>query len=353
MYTRLLDSHPNSLIMSTTTIFNKFKNDLEGSIRNLFNLKEKIELLKKDQKEDKILNFFVSHALSKINSSLHYLNECSAMTTVNGMNEMLVDILGEINSYINDLVLHFEKVNDLKIFVPNSKQDGDFKDFIDMLITRVFGLSKVLFEGMSHDNVISNLNIKLKHVSSQVEGIKSAKAAIEGQKTEEIYSKAFENFSETAKIYEVLFYLLIFALTLFTVVSLIIFPYDVKNLVNFVAFKIIAVSLVVTLGTIFLRRAAHNRKLATQAHQTSLELQALPLFTRSLSDEQKQQIYFELASKYFGKEVDQTQHDKIGDLLQDQMKLSTELLRASTDMIKTVKTETLPKAETPQPKTEQ
>lgn len=38
--------------------------------------------------------------------------------------------------------------------------------------------------------------------------------------------------------------------------------------------------------------------------------------------------------KYFGKELDQTQNDKIGDLMQNQIAAGTELIKASAEMLK-------------------
>jgi len=120
---------------------------------------------------------------------------------------------------------------------------------------------------------------------------------------------------------------------LFTIVHLNFVDYE-NNKINYILVKIMTITFVVTLGTIFLRKAAHLRKLNDQAHQTSLELRALPLFLKNVAPEHHSDIYKELASKYFGKELDQTQNDKIGDLMTDQLAAGTELIKASAEMLK-------------------
>ncbi|WP_247144775.1 hypothetical protein [Acinetobacter baumannii] len=41
--------------------------------------------------------------------------------------------------------------------------------------------------------------------------------------------------------------------------------------------------------------------------------------------------------KFFGKELDQSQNDKVGDLMRDQLAAGTELIKASAEMVKNTK----------------
>ena len=86
--------------------------------------------------------------------------------------------------------------------------------------------------------------------------------------------------------------------------------------------------------TLFLRRASHAKKLYEQAYQTHVEINAFPIHVRSLKNEDKHELIKELALKYFGKELDQTQNDKIGDLMKDQLAAGTELIKASAELVK-------------------
>ncbi|MEN3969977.1 hypothetical protein [Acinetobacter sp. BWR-L5] len=182
-----------------------------------------------------------------------------------------------------------------------------------------------------HDRKIESLNKKIKASQAELQRINS-------QRTELIYSQASKNYLETARIYEWSFYLIFFAAILVTIVSLVHFPYGSTDIVDYVLYKVLTVSIIVTTGTIFLRKASHLRKLHDQANQTSLELQALPLYLRNVDEAEHSVIYKNLAEKYFGKEIDQTQNDKVGDLMKDQLAAGTELIKASAEMVKNVKT---------------
>lgn len=183
---------------------------------------------------------------------------------------------------------------------------------------------------ISHDQQIENLNKKITESQAELQRINS-------KSTELIYSLASKNYLETARNYEWSFYLIFFAAVLVTIISLVHFPHSSTDIVDYVLYKVLTISIVVTTGTIFLRKASHLRKLHDQAHQTSMELQALPLYLRNVKSEDHSEIYKNLAEKYFGKEIDQTQNDKIGDLMAEQIRISTEMVKASAEMVKSVK----------------
>lgn len=202
----------------------------------------------------------------------------------------------------------------------------DLNDFLEWY-TSYFEQISIKLET---DNIIHELRANLSKTKITLE-------AINGSKTENIYSDASDSFLDSARVYEFLFYLLILATVLITVISLIYFPYSDLNKVNFIFSKVITFSLVITLGTLFVRKASHLRKLHEQANQTSLELQALPLYLNNIKDSEHSDIYKSLIDKYFGKELDQTQNDKIGDLMKDQLAAGTELIKASAEFMKNSK----------------
>lgn len=187
------------------------------------------------------------------------------------------------------------------------------------------------------NQLINELRAQVAKATDTVKSVVSAKEALESKPTEVIYSEASLRYLEAARNYEWTFYLIFIAAIIVTIVSFIHFPYSTTDIVDFILYKVLTVSVVITFGTIFLRKASHLRKLHDQAHQTSMELQALPLYLKNVKSDDHSEIYKNLAEKYFGKEIDQTQNDKIGDLLQDQVKISTELIKASAEMVKSVK----------------
>lgn len=209
------------------------------------------------------------------------------------------------------------------------------------LVNELDGLVNLIYLDIKNDKELEqikkSLEKEVEEAKNEVKNIKSAVFAVEGGKAELIYSEASKKYLEKARQYEISFYLLLFAAGCIAFISFRHFTYEHTNIVDFVLSKLMILTVVVTLGTIFLRKASHLRKLHDQAHQTSLELQAFPLFIRSLKEEDKDHLTKELALKYFGKELDQTQNDKIGDLIQDQMKASTEMVKASTEMVKNLK----------------
>ena len=85
----------------------------------------------------------------------------------------------------------------------------------------------------------------------------------------------------------------------------------------------------------FLKQSSHYQKLADQSYQTQVELQALPSFIANISSiESAELIRKELALKYFGKDVDGAPHKDMSNLINDQMKSTTELVKATTNIVK-------------------
>ncbi|WP_141654946.1 hypothetical protein [Acinetobacter venetianus] len=211
---------------------------------------------------------------------------------------------------------------------------------IDDSIKIFKAIEQILLEKSQSEILIKQLEYQVQQARETVANIESAKLAVEGQKTEEIYSEASKSFLTAARNYEVFFYMLIGAALIITVICLAYFPYSEATKVNFIFSKLLTATLVITLGTLFLRKAAHLRKLHEQAHQTSLELQALPLYLVNVTPDHQAEIYKDLASKYFGKELDKTQHDKIGDLMNEQVKTSLEVFKTSSELMKSMKPST-------------
>ena len=94
---------------------------------------------------------------------------------------------------------------------------------------------------------------------------------------------------------------------------------------------------VITLVSYFIKQSSHYQGLADQANQTRLELQAFPTFITGVEKQMKLQFAKELALKYFGREVDKTAHKDMCNLVSDQMKNTTEMVKATTEAIKNLK----------------
>lgn len=247
----------------------------------------------------------------------------------------LYDTLREINE--SDLG-QYENISesDFKNFKSKIYKVQDLYDRIEFIIEK--------------DELKKNLDIQRSEVGEAVRDIQSAKEALEGKLTEEIYSKAAKKYIMTARIYDVLwlvtlggfYYLTSHLFENFQITS--IFKAIDKSsseaqtlAIFFFITKLTIVSIVITLVTIFIRRSSHFRKLHEQANQTSLELIALPNYLRQVDSKYHSEIYKEMIPKFFGKELDQSQNDKVGDLMRDQLAAGTELIKASAEMVKNTK----------------
>ncbi|KRI50758.1 hypothetical protein [Acinetobacter pittii] len=92
----------------------------------------------------------------------------------------------------------------------------------------------------------------------------------------------------------------------------------------------------VTLITYFLKQSVKYQKMADQCKQTKLELEAFPSYVANLSNEDPLVADFrkELAMKYFGRDVDNKSNDETSNILQDQMKNTTEMVKATVEVLK-------------------
>ncbi|HGF8498890.1 TPA: hypothetical protein ACJB9M_001870, partial [Acinetobacter baumannii] len=87
----------------------------------------------------------------------------------------------------------------------------------------------------------------------------------------------------------------------------------------------------------FIKQSSHYQRLADQNYQTQVELQAYPSFMESIPTEEAASVRKELALKYFGREVDGAAHKDMSNLISDQMKSTTEMVKATTEAIKNLK----------------
>lgn len=99
------------------------------------------------------------------------------------------------------------------------------------------------------------------------------------------------------------------------------------DIYDFWAIKITAIFIVITGVTFCLKQAIHYQKKKDKAEQTRLELEALPIYMFDFSDEQKNEVYKELTGKYFGRDFDNEGYKDMANLIQEQIRLSHEVLK--------------------------
>lgn len=249
--------------------------------------------------------------------------------------EDLNETLEEFYDYINRDMAHIEEL--IKYL------SSAFEQNLKIIIIKINELNINIEQYLIRLDVSQNklqkqiFNKIINNAKKEVKNVESATRAINGEKTEEVYMKAFNRYSKTAKNYEHAFYYACATSVISTIVVCIFIHFCPTWLYEIIAIKIILALVLITLITLFLRRLSHYRKLADEADQKSLELSALPSFMREVRKEDQEEIYKELAGKYFGAGVDHSQNDKVGDLIQDQAKMSIDIAKATTEMVKSLK----------------
>lgn len=157
---------------------------------------------------------------------------------------------------------------------------------------------------------------------------------LQGIATEQVYANANTNYQTRYRKLENWGYGTIGLSILSTCVCLWIYHCYPSFLYSLITFKITFILFAIFLITYFLKQATHYRKLADIAEQRHLELQAIPSFLSTISDQAQNDVRKELALKYFGQPLDDKHYSSTESLIQDQIKSSTELLKMTTSLIK-------------------
>ena len=188
---------------------------------------------------------------------------------------------------------------------------------------------------LDNTNIIldNELRPKLEEVEKQVKDIERAKLALQNDRIHLIFEGYEEKLKNEADSWEIRFFTTLAIGAILAI--LIIFCPDMKiGFWNYIFLKVLLLSIVITLSTYFLRRSVHLRKQSDELGRMSFEMDALPSFMSSLSSDKSEKVITELIPKYFARQIDQTQNDRIGDLMKDQLTSGTELIKASAELVK-------------------
>lgn len=214
----------------------------------------------------------------------------------------------------------------------------------------VFLLDRVLefLKNYLHNEYLNNIKIEIstavkdiekgtKRVTSDIEKYNRLRDISDNQETEYIYNQAVNKYRDLENDYRRYFF---WALGLTVGISLgtfflkkIMVPDFLGNL-EFWVLKASIIVVGITLITYFLKQSTHYQRLADQNYQTQIELQAYPSFMESIPKEEAASVRKELALKYFGREIDGSVHKDMGNLISDQIKSTTEMVKATTDVLK-------------------
>jgi len=285
------------------------------------------------------------------------------------LDEKFLYILSIINKSFNKFIEYDISITELLREV-NTTLDNELADIFNNYLNSDFNL--FTFKQLSKTSLEEKLaNLKLKeeltsikkYYSDNLVKLNKIENSNKNQSSADIYSKIENDFKKLEEKYRFYFFTFVILTFMFTVgynpligiwdnivglsCSLSIntstncltlnnqtlYPFN-GNTLKYIIFKFAILLVGITLSTYFLKLTSFYQLRQEQAKQTKLELEAFPDYVSGMDQDIANNIRKELALKYFGKDVDKTQIDKSGDLLQDQMKINTDILKATIDLFK-------------------
>lgn len=191
---------------------------------------------------------------------------------------------------------------------------------------------------LSNNELVKNLQNAKESLVKEVEDFRKNRAISENAKTEDFYNKAVDKYKILEDKYRDFFYksIVIVSSTTFLLFLLKSGIQSIWGLseIEFWFLKLSVLIVGITLITYFLKISTHYQQLADQNYQTQVELQAYPSFMESISTEEAASVRKQLALKYFGREINGATHKDMGNIISDQIKSTTEMVKATTDVLK-------------------
>lgn len=252
-------------------------------------------------------------------------NNLTTKDYIDEISHMLVE-----NYYKNDIhMLYFADLQ-LKDLVLNMDDIDNFKKEIIVLYNFC----------LNYNSIINKYFFKFhKQMIGEIEKFGKLNDILKNHKTYEIYKKS-EDVNHKKYIFYIAiailfaiigFFFSIFSKAIYTQCffgNLCILEY---NDIDYWIMKAGIIFITITGVTFCLKQAIHHQKKKDKAEQTRLELEALPTYMFNFSDEQKNEIYKELTGRYFGRDSDNVVYQDISNIVQEQIRLSHEVLKSALE----------------------
>lgn len=240
-------------------------------------------------------------------------------------NSLEVLNLNIINFYLNDLEVIVSNFRESEISAKSEMIYGKIVDILEKIL-------KELFSNYSSLEV----NKKIEYLDTNIKNMNELKEQIKNKDTHAIYESAANENQDRADNSRLAFiFLIIFSIVMVWFCSVTKTYFGLKEY-DYWFFKGTLILTSVTLITYFLKQSVKYQKIADQCRQTKMELEAFPSFVASFTTEDPQiiEIRKELALKYFGRELDNKTNDETSNILQDQMKNTTEMVKTAMEVLK-------------------
>lgn len=324
-----IDGQVGSLVRSDRTYNEKIDELLKCSYRTQDILKD-IQFIniidvnyrkRVDSLEDRLLEVNANKINAEIDIVRDRLKEIIDKNKVNNdseiksLRERLKTIIDNNDQTLGDLFRFYEKeLQEIrnKQFEEKRNKDKAFEEFMNEVV-------------LDRDGMIDKFENYFSKIQSDWKKIQQIK-------TENVYLNSYHKNTARSKNSESKFIgVTVFSLML-SLITIIAFIFKAIDFSQFISIKIMIVVFFGILIAYYLKISTHYRRLADQAEQTHLELLAFPQYAAELGEEKSREIKEQLALKYFGKEIDSSGYQKIGEIAQEQLKTSSELIKAAASI---------------------
>lgn len=322
---------------------------------------EEYENLKKNNKE--IKNLLIS-SLDELIS--HYQNIQDSKNHADDIKEKYKKQIESNQSNINQILVYSEQLkslivsiddneyNDLTFLKPldftfetvklpyNYKDISSFNqdvlEVISKLSASINFFSKYKEQKNIYEAIFTNeINNMFEEAKAELYDFKEYKNILKNIKAHDFYEQERDSFRCKSRFYKIMFLGTLTSAITIAMVSVLAEPRFILDKFDYWFLKISSILVSITIITYFLKQSIHYQKFADQANQTGLEIKAFPSFIAGANKETESEIRKQLALKYFGREIDGTAHKDMSNLISDQMKSTTDMVKATTEAIKNLK----------------
>jgi len=246
-----------------------------------------------------------------------------------------------IVSYLQALDEEIKDLKNLKNKILSTNNSQDYNKEMRILKNHIFAAHNelVTFKNIQrkfHQISFDEISKSLAEIKKELNQFRRLRGLANNGLTEKIYENAVGKYKTLEDNYRKNFYTAICATILISLTMFIIKKWLVSEIgeAEFWVLKASNLIIGITLISYYLKQSSHYQRLADQNYQTQVELQAFPSYMESVPTNESAAIRKELALKYFGKEIDGSTHKDMSNLISDQMKNTTEMIKATTDVLK-------------------
>lgn len=255
--------------------------------------------------------------------------------SVDAQQQMRIN-LRTISSYISDLKSIYSSDGEINtLFNIDQGIINTYESFV--VYARVAKISLDTLKVKIEEDINPSFKSKNSQVDQLIAELNLYKGEASSRKTKGIYRKKYEDYKRTVDIYE-FYIMLLVCLSVALVVGQLFAHgfFDSLSLSNAITTKLTIFALIATLFTYCFKQISFYRKISEQAHQTYMELEALPEYLIHLPDAKQHEIRFDLAKRYFGQSLfESMQEDSIS--IQEQAKANTEVLKSTSALVDVIK----------------